>query len=169
MTKREIIKIVLDGKRPSYVPWSFGFTKEAKAKLREHFGAVDLDVVLQNRLLKLGSDIGLFQDIGGNCVRDVFSVVWDRIQHRTDQLSIKVRHRRGIFRRRLGTTTWFADRNQALAYAHSTSPQAHVCGRARRGQICLHPFMRRYRRTIRRFDRDWFELLQSISTRRDGC
>lgn len=78
MTKREIIKLVLDGKRPPYVPWSFGFTKEAKTKLQQHFGAVDLEEVLQNHLLKLGSDIGFFEDLDDDCVRDVFGVVWDR-------------------------------------------------------------------------------------------
>jgi uroporphyrinogen decarboxylase len=78
MTQREIIKLVLDGKRPPYVPWSFGFTKEAKAKLQQYFGAVDLEEVLQNHLLKLGSDIGFFEDLGDDCVRDVFGVVWDR-------------------------------------------------------------------------------------------
>ncbi len=78
MTKREIVKLVLDGQRPPYVPWSFGFTKEAKAKLQQHYGAVDLEDVLQNHLLKLGSDIGFFEDLGNNHVRDVFGVVWDR-------------------------------------------------------------------------------------------
>ncbi len=78
MTKREIVKQVLDGKRPPYVPWSFGFTQEAKAKLRDHYGAVDLESVLDNHLLKLGSDIGFFQDLGDDHVRDVFGVVWDR-------------------------------------------------------------------------------------------
>ena len=78
MTKREIIKLVLDGQRPPYVPWSLGFTQEAKAKLQEHFGQADLEGVLQNHLLKLGSDIGFFTDLGNDCVQDVFGVVWDR-------------------------------------------------------------------------------------------
>jgi len=78
ITKREIVKMVLDGQRPPYVPWSFGLTKAAKAKLQQHFGAVDLEEVLQNHLLKLGSDIGFFEEVGGDCVRDVFGVVWDR-------------------------------------------------------------------------------------------
>lgn len=78
MTKREIIKLVLEGRRPPYVPWSFGFTQEAKAKLQQHYGQADLEGILQNHLLKLGSDIGFFTDIGGNCVQDVFKVVWDR-------------------------------------------------------------------------------------------
>ena len=33
---------------------------------------------LQNHLLKLGSDIGFFSDLGNNRVQDVFGVVWDR-------------------------------------------------------------------------------------------
>ncbi len=30
MTKREVICAVLDGKQPPYVPWSCGFTLEAR-------------------------------------------------------------------------------------------------------------------------------------------
>jgi len=78
MEKRQIIKMVLDGQRPPYVPWSFGFTKEAKATLQAHYGPADLEDVLQNHLLKLGSDIGFFTDLGDDCVQDVFGVVWDR-------------------------------------------------------------------------------------------
>ena len=78
MTKREIIKMVLEGQRPPYVPWSFSFTQEARAKLQEHFSGADLEEVLQNHLLKLGSDIGFFEDLGDHRVRDVFGVVWDR-------------------------------------------------------------------------------------------
>ena len=28
-TKREVVRLALEGKRPPYVPWSMGFTKEA--------------------------------------------------------------------------------------------------------------------------------------------
>ncbi len=78
MTKRKVIKCVLDGGRPPYVPWSCGFTKEAKDKLREHYAPLDLEDALQNHLLKLGSDIGFFNDLGNDRVQDVFGVVWDR-------------------------------------------------------------------------------------------
>jgi len=78
MTKRDVVRMVLDGLRPPYVPWSFGFTKEAKEKLQRYYGASDLEDVLQNHLLKLGSDIGFFNDLGNQHVRDVFGVVWDR-------------------------------------------------------------------------------------------
>jgi uroporphyrinogen decarboxylase len=79
MTKREVVRLVLDGKRPPYVPWSFGFTREAREKLVRHFGseAACADK-LQNHLVMLGSEIGFFEDIGHDCVRDIFGVVWDR-------------------------------------------------------------------------------------------
>lgn len=78
ITKREVIKTVLDGNQPPYVPWSFKFTKEPKEILEKHFGTDDLDDVLGNHLLNLGGDIGFFEYVGNNCYRDVFNVVWDR-------------------------------------------------------------------------------------------
>ena len=65
-------------KRPPYVPWSMGFTKEAKQKLQRHFGCDDLESPLENHLLRLGSDMGFFDELGNDRVRDVFGVVWDR-------------------------------------------------------------------------------------------
>jgi uroporphyrinogen decarboxylase len=78
MTPREVVRMVLDGGRPPYVPWSFSFTHEAAQTLREHFGTDDLDTAVGNHFLGLGSDIGFFEDVGNGCVRDVFGVVWDR-------------------------------------------------------------------------------------------
>ncbi len=78
MTKRQIVRDVLEGKQPTYVPWHFSFTLEAKKKLIDHYGRDDLDEVLGNHFLGLGSDIGFFTDVGNDCVRDVFGVLWDR-------------------------------------------------------------------------------------------
>ncbi len=78
LTKRQVIQSVLDGEQPPYVPWSFEFTAEAKQKLQAYYGVTDLEPVLGNHLLKLGSDIGFFSDLGDNRVQDVFGVVWDR-------------------------------------------------------------------------------------------
>jgi uroporphyrinogen decarboxylase len=78
MTKREVVRTVLEGQAPPYVPWSFGFTREARAKLEEYFKPLDMEDALQNHILKLGSDIGFFSDLGDNHVQDVFGVVWDR-------------------------------------------------------------------------------------------
>ncbi len=78
MTKREVVRIVLEGQRPPYVPWSMGFTKEAGEKLREYYGCSDLEGPLGNHFLKLGKDIGLFTDLGNDRVQDMFGVVWNR-------------------------------------------------------------------------------------------
>jgi len=89
VNKREIVRAVLEHRAPPYVPWSFGFTKEARDKLAAHFfpagtgdSAADdgeaLNDAVGNHLLKLGSDIGFFEDAGRDLVRDVFGVIWDR-------------------------------------------------------------------------------------------
>jgi uroporphyrinogen decarboxylase len=78
MNKREVVRAVLEGERPPYVPWSMGFTVEAADKLRDHYGIADLGPVLQNHLLGLGNDVGFFTDLGDDRVQDVFGVVWDR-------------------------------------------------------------------------------------------
>ena len=78
------MRSVLEHRKPPYVPWSFGFTKEAKEKLQDHLfrGMVADDEQLfeavGNHILKLGSEIGVFEDAGPGLVRDIFGVVWDR-------------------------------------------------------------------------------------------
>jgi len=78
MTKREVVTLVLEGKRPPYVPWSFGFTQPAHEELVQHFGSADLETTLDNHILGLGEEVGFFEDIGEDLVRDAFGVVWDR-------------------------------------------------------------------------------------------
>ena len=78
MNKRQIVKLVTEGRAAPYVPWHCGFTVEAAAKLREHFDRDDLEQALDNHFVKLGSDIGFFTDLGNDRFRDVFGVVWDR-------------------------------------------------------------------------------------------
>ena len=78
MTKREVIRMVLNGERPPYVPWSFSFTSEAREKLVAHYGAADLQPFLHNHLLPLGDAVGFFEDLGNDMFRDGFGVVWDR-------------------------------------------------------------------------------------------
>ena len=78
MSKREIIQMVLEGGKPPYVPWSFEFTKEPEEMLKEYYGMNDLDEAVQNHILNLGNGIGFFDDLGGDCFKDVFGVVWDR-------------------------------------------------------------------------------------------
>ena len=78
MTKREVIKIVLEGGKPPYVPWSFKFTVEPLRVLQRYYGVDDLDIPLGNHILGLGDDYGFFDQVGPDLWRDVFGVVWDR-------------------------------------------------------------------------------------------
>jgi uroporphyrinogen decarboxylase len=43
MIKRELIRLVLNGRKPPYVPWSFSFTVEATEKLKAHYGVDDIE------------------------------------------------------------------------------------------------------------------------------
>jgi len=78
MNKRQVVKLIAEGRAAPYVPWHCGFTVEAAAKLREHYCQDDLELALDNHFVKLGSDIGFFTDLGNDRFRDVFGVVWDR-------------------------------------------------------------------------------------------
>ena len=78
MTKREVMKTVLEGRKPPYVPWSFKFTQEPKELLQQYYGVEDLDIPLGNHILNLGNDYGFFDYLGNNLYQDVFKVVWDR-------------------------------------------------------------------------------------------
>jgi len=78
MTKRDVVKTILNFEEPPYVPWSLKFTQEAYEKLYGHYGDVDLHVVLQNHIVTLGSDIGFFTGLGDDLFQDVFGVIWDR-------------------------------------------------------------------------------------------
>jgi uroporphyrinogen decarboxylase len=78
VTKREVVRDALRGGRPPYVPWSFRFTREARATLAAHFGTPDVETAAGNHILELGSDIGFFEVVGRDLYRDAFGVVWDR-------------------------------------------------------------------------------------------
>jgi uroporphyrinogen decarboxylase len=78
MIKRDVVRQVLQGKRPPYVPWQLGFTKEARDKLTAHYGQADLEGLLQNHFVKLGDDFGFFTPLGDDRFQDVFGVIWDR-------------------------------------------------------------------------------------------
>jgi uroporphyrinogen decarboxylase len=78
VTKREVVRAAIQGRRPPYVPWSCAFTWEAALKLREHFGTSDLAGVLDDHLVWLGAAEGFFTDLGNNRVQDAFGAQWDR-------------------------------------------------------------------------------------------
>ena len=78
MTKRDVVRCVLDGKKPPYVPWSFKFTKEPREMLQAHYGVEDLDSVVGNHLLNLGNEIDFFDEVRPGYFKDVWGVTWDR-------------------------------------------------------------------------------------------
>ena len=78
MIKRVVVRLAVDHQKPPYVPWSFGFTQEARQALQAHFGSSDLEPYLHNHILSLGNGIGFFDDLGSDQYQDVFGVIWDR-------------------------------------------------------------------------------------------
>lgn len=81
MTKREVVRQVLDGERPPYVPWSFSFTVEAEERLVEHYGTRDIDAVYfgddwgQQRGLQMGPR--LWREFIAPHLERMYSVVRD--------------------------------------------------------------------------------------------
>lgn len=78
MDKRQIVKLALEHQPVPYTPWSLSFTLEAHQTLQKHYGSEDLNDFLHNHILRLGSAIGHFDDLGDDRYRDVFGVTWDR-------------------------------------------------------------------------------------------
>lgn len=76
MTRREVVRMVLEGKTPPYVPWHFGFTQKAWAKLDAH-GTSGMEDLFRGHLAQCNSD-SAFTELDNDMVRDAFGVVWDR-------------------------------------------------------------------------------------------
>ncbi len=78
MTKKEVIKMVLDGKKPPYVPWDCKFTIEALQKMKTHYGdKIDVEELVDNHFIKLGQSSGFKIDIGKNLKKDIFGTIWN--------------------------------------------------------------------------------------------
>jgi len=61
------------------VPRRAQFTQEAREALVSHFGVeAAAGAVADNRILELGSAVGVLEEIAPDRFRDVFGVVWDR-------------------------------------------------------------------------------------------
>jgi uroporphyrinogen decarboxylase len=76
MIKREVIRAVIEGRRPPYVPSEMGFTVPAREKLVAHYGREGLSKALNNHFVSVGA--GYMEDIGDGRMRDIFGVVWNR-------------------------------------------------------------------------------------------
>ena len=78
MTKARDYPLGARGQAAALCALELRLYRGSTGKLEQHFGTSSLEPVLQNHLVGLGSDIGFFEEIGDDCVRDVFGVVWDR-------------------------------------------------------------------------------------------
>jgi uroporphyrinogen decarboxylase len=78
MTKRDVVIDALEFRRPAYVPWEIGLTIDCRERLKAHLGTEDLSEFLDNHFVTVGSEIGRFEPVGENHVRDLYGVVWDR-------------------------------------------------------------------------------------------
>ncbi|MBF0246158.1 MAG: uroporphyrinogen-III decarboxylase-like protein [Planctomycetes bacterium] len=80
MKRRDVVIAALKGEAPPYTPWAFSFTHEANAKLLEYFGGDQsaLEGALHSHLAGSSGSGEAFTDLGGDCFRDGFGVVWDR-------------------------------------------------------------------------------------------
>jgi len=82
MNKRDVIRAVLEGQRPAYVPWHCGFTREPLERLCARLGVSDWNTAIGNHFVKLGHSTGFVEAIGHERHRDPFGVVWDRTLER---------------------------------------------------------------------------------------
>ncbi|MBD3241709.1 MAG: uroporphyrinogen-III decarboxylase-like protein [Chitinivibrionales bacterium] len=78
MNRKEVVRCALEGGKPPYVPWSLGFTQEARRKLEAHFGDTPLWQVTWDHIAYHGARFKGREDLGNGKVRDAFGAVWDR-------------------------------------------------------------------------------------------
>jgi len=78
MTRRQAVLDALRFRDPGYVPWHFGFTEPALAKLAGHYGEGDVMARMGNHFHALRSPVGGFEPVGEERYRDPYGVVWDR-------------------------------------------------------------------------------------------
>ena len=70
MTKRDVVKTVLAGEKPPYVPWHIGLTLEARDKLSSWYRTGDLDAILGNHFVEVGDRSALKERLDAHRVRD---------------------------------------------------------------------------------------------------
>ena len=78
MTKREVIIDAVEFRRPAYVPWQVGLTIDCADRLKRHLGAEDLAEFLDDHFLGVGAEVGRFEPVDDDHVRDLYGVTWDR-------------------------------------------------------------------------------------------
>ena len=78
MTKRDVVVEAIEFRPPPYVPWSIGLTVECDQRLKAHLGTDDLSEFLDDHFVTDGSEVGRFETVDADHVRDPYGVVWDR-------------------------------------------------------------------------------------------
>jgi uroporphyrinogen decarboxylase len=81
MSKRDVVRAAVEGRRPEYVPWNIGLTYEAHQAMASYYGGeAELKRRLDSHILGFGSGLGFFRNLGNDRVQDHFGVVWNRTQ-----------------------------------------------------------------------------------------
>ncbi len=70
--------MVLEGKRPPYVPWHITLTQEAEEKLKQHCSHGNLESFMGNHLKFQGNPVGYMTYMGDHRYQDHFGVIWNR-------------------------------------------------------------------------------------------
>jgi len=78
MTRREAVIEALEFRPPPYVPWQWEMTIDCAERFGRATGMSDLEEFYCPHFVGVGAAVGRFEPIGGNQVRDIYGVVWDR-------------------------------------------------------------------------------------------
>jgi uroporphyrinogen decarboxylase len=77
ITPRQRVWQSIQHQQPDRVPWHFGLTTPARAKLEAHYGTTDLDTILDQHIVKYRSRLP-YIEIRPDYFLDEFGVVWNR-------------------------------------------------------------------------------------------
>ena len=78
MTKRDVIIEAISFRPPPYVPWAWDMTIECAERCRKYLGTDELSGFIESHFLDLGAQIGRWEKVDDDHVRDIYGVVWDR-------------------------------------------------------------------------------------------
>ena len=77
MTRGEVVIDALEFRRPAYVPWHWGPTRQCADRLKAEGGIEDIRKFTAPHFLALPEFAGKKEPVGNDRSRDLFGVVWD--------------------------------------------------------------------------------------------
>jgi uroporphyrinogen decarboxylase len=77
LSPRERVQCAIRHEQPDCVPWHFGYTAPARAKLEAHFGTTALDDVLNNHIVSYKTRFP-YDEIAPGFWRDEWGTVWNK-------------------------------------------------------------------------------------------